>query len=154
MLLLHQAYANSMLTLQFLNLNSAKSRICACTSKADGPSKQLSLTSGLVVRYNCRFEETSCLVGQVNCCNYLGRDLASTSAAFSEISDLNLDHTTLELIATCPSISFVRRVTVYPANRKESLGRRLCFERRIQQTEFILASILGDVHKLTICMRH
>jgi len=28
---------------------------------------------------------------------------------------------------------------------KESLGRGLCFERRIQQTELILASILDDV---------
>ena len=138
MLLLHQqrqAYASLMLTLQFSNLNSAKSRICATSDN---------------------YRETSGLVDQVNCRNgnYFGRDLASTSAAFSEISDLNLDHTTLELIATCPSISFDRRVTVYPAYRKESLGRRLCFERRIQQTELILASILGDVHKLTICMRH
>ena len=37
---------------------------------------------------------------------------------------------------------------------KESLGCRLCFERRIQQTELILASILDDVHRLRICMRH
>jgi len=37
---------------------------------------------------------------------------------------------------------------------KESLGRRLRFERKVQQTELILASILDGVHRLTIRMRH
>jgi len=100
-MLLHQqrqAYANPnlMLTLPFVNLNSAKSRICALYVQ----SRRRHIVKTIIAKHpvwsfdiiavsddrRAIFSETSCLVDQVNCRNgnYLGRDLASTSAAFSD----------------------------------------------------------------------